>query len=107
MSDYEDKNLELDMIKEKIEALEKKEIAVKQEVEDLKYHQAQINRQLNQIFHLLKIIFWVSIALSVSLLIFLIFVPPVIIGLWIIFGILFLAITLLYFGIRFTSKKIE
>ena len=107
MSDYDDKNLELHMLKEKIEALEKKEITVRQEIEDLKYHQTQVNNQLNKIFRLLKIIFWLSIALSVSLLIFLIFVPPVIIGLWIIFGILFLAITLLYFGIRFTSKKIE
>jgi len=91
----------------RIEKLEAENSENKAAISDLEYLNAQMKKKLNNLWHKLKVLFFLSLALVVMIILMFTTTPPIVVGLWIIFGTVFLTIALFVFFARFTFTKFD
>lgn len=102
----ESKQLET-QLKEKINSLEQELKQYKETLENLEYNTLKLKSHLKNLSRYLKILFWLLLGLFGCGIAFILLMPPVVIGLWIIFAAILIVIAIFYYLIKLTFSKFD
>jgi len=91
----------------RIKLLEQQNKENRENLDDLLFQNSNLKNKLNDMWHNLKLMFWLQVGLIVCLILIFTTTPPVVIGLWIIFATIVLTGLTFYFYFKFAFNKFE
>ncbi|PNR99015.1 hypothetical protein X928_08670 [Petrotoga miotherma DSM 10691] len=94
-------------LENRIKLLEEQNKENRETLDDLLFQNSKLKEKLNKIWHNLKIMFWLFFGLVACLILIFTTTPPVVIGLWIIFGAILFTVLIFYYYFKFAFNKFE
>lgn len=94
-------------LENRIKLLEEQNKENRETLDDLLFQNSKLKEKLNKIWRNLKIMFWLFLGLVACLILIFTTTPPVVIGLWIIFGAILFAVLIFYYYFKFAYNKFE